>query len=134
MVTKQQSPSKASDFQTPQFCTDEICKANVMNHNEDPLLFPHQAYAADENLKPRITATRSNTAEREIVLQYLQITTNLSPIDTIQVYDIYQPGTNRAHMHNFGTMYLPFDLLFFPRSLAPDSYEIAGPATKTGTK
>ncbi len=68
MVTKQQSPSKASDFQTPQLCADEISKANVMNHNEDPLLFPHQAYAVDENLKVWITAARSNIAEREIVL------------------------------------------------------------------
>lgn len=67
MVTKQQSPSRALDLQTPQLCTDEICKANVMNHNEDPL-FPHQACAVDENLKPWITSTRSNTAEREIVL------------------------------------------------------------------
>lgn len=26
--------------------------ATIMNPNEDPLLFPHQAYAEDENLKP----------------------------------------------------------------------------------
>lgn len=40
-VTKQQSPGEVSDFQTPQLCIDEICKANVMNHNEDPPLFFH---------------------------------------------------------------------------------------------
>lgn len=31
-VTKQQPPREAPDFQTPQVCTDEICEANVINH------------------------------------------------------------------------------------------------------
>lgn len=65
-VTKQQSPSKVSDFQTPRLCIDE--KANAMNHNEDPLLFLRQASAVDKNLKLWITSTRTNMTQRDIVL------------------------------------------------------------------
>lgn len=70
METKQQSPGKAADFQTRQLCTDEICKANVLNHNEGPLIFSTSS-AVEENLKPQITSTASYNAERESVPECL---------------------------------------------------------------
>lgn len=79
----------------PQVCTDEICKANVMNHNENPLLLPHPAYAVNENLKLWITSSRLNIAESDCP----QVTTGNNsvlpdstcrPVDTIQVYDIHK--------------------------------------------
>lgn len=96
-VTKQQSPSEVSDFQTPQLCIDEICKANVMNHNEDPPLFFH--------ILPTLWMKTWNLRlhqQQGWILQRGRLSSGglgqqtsppsyLTPTDTIQVYDNYHP-------------------------------------------